>query len=222
MGSFNVSCGVSGLSISEGDPVAFFPLKRRDGAEHVRTDCANIVTNYGPFALYNCKTLPIFGKYADYGRIDVKEDQNTKIIEKHFDASGDPVTEGGAFIHQIVGAWTEFESGYPGMFIHGEVYRGLSTAMEGDAYLKNRSTLEGIFPVPPKMLERLGFVQTAFDIEGRYNLRYAHPDSDAFAIVSDGAFCHIEVNGKEVGLIHSIRDLAKKVSKFGVILNTKA
>lgn len=228
MGSFNVSCGVSRLSIGAGDPAVLFPLVPSGNSEFEKLSSVTIVSNSGPFALFNCRTLPVIGRYDDYGGLeDIYENENTRIIEQNFNSEGNLVENdderGSADIYQIVSAWTGYESGHPGMFVHGEVYKALSTTMVGEYASKDRSTLQGIFPVPPFMLERLGFVLEQTREEGRYTHLYGHPDSDGFRIASDGNFCHIEVEGKEIdgGLISSIKALAKQMKPFGVRLNTE-
>ncbi len=226
MGSFNVSCGVSRLSIGVGDPVALFPLVPSGYSKFEKLSSVTIVSNSGPFALFNCRALPVIGRYDDYGGMeDIYENENTRIIEQNFNSEGHPVENdderGSADIYEIVGAWTGYESGHPGMFVHGEIYKALSTTLIGEYSSKDRNVLQGVFPVPPFMLERLGFVLEQTREEGRYKLLYRHPDSDGFRIASDGSFGHIEVEGKDVGLIHSIQDLAKQVLPFGVQFNTE-
>lgn len=69
MGSWSVYCGISRISITSGDECVFLPLKK----------------GHGDYLPYFPATLPIFGTYDDYGGIEnIKEDKNTKLIEKHF------------------------------------------------------------------------------------------------------------------------------------------
>lgn len=82
MGSWSVYCGISNISIVSGQDCILLPLKKGTGYE-----------GYLP---YLPATLPILGKYDDYGGIEkIVEDQNTKLIEDHFGIS---ISEFASFI----------------------------------------------------------------------------------------------------------------------------
>lgn len=67
MGSYSVYCGLSNITI-DGDCL-ILPIKKRHKLSH----------NYIP------SLLPIFGNYADCGRIDdIEENENTKLLEDYF------------------------------------------------------------------------------------------------------------------------------------------
>ncbi len=71
MGSWSVYCGISNISITAGNQCVLLPLKKND--------------TYEGYLPYLPATLPIFGKYNDYGGIEcIEEDENTKLIEEHF------------------------------------------------------------------------------------------------------------------------------------------
>jgi hypothetical protein len=75
MGSWSVYCGISNISITAGHDCVLLPLKKG---------------TYSTYLPYLPATLPIFGEYDDYGRIEnIKEDANTKLIEEHFGISID-------------------------------------------------------------------------------------------------------------------------------------
>jgi hypothetical protein len=74
MGHWSVSCGISNIAITSGQPVVLLPLKKSSGGDSY--------TSHLP------ATLPIFGNYDDYGGIEeIVEDVNTKLIESHFGVS---------------------------------------------------------------------------------------------------------------------------------------
>lgn len=83
MGSFDVSCGASGLPINCGDAAFLLPLvpsKHNGLPESLMT--SQIVSNDGCYALFSPYFLPIAGTYDDYGRILVKEaNPNRNLIE---------------------------------------------------------------------------------------------------------------------------------------------
>lgn len=86
MGSFNVSCGVSRISIGAGTPMVLIPLISA-GKWADKMEGAFVVTG-GPTRINIPFTLPIFGEYNDYGTLEnIKEDCNTKAIEKYFGCS---------------------------------------------------------------------------------------------------------------------------------------
>ena len=75
MGCWSVYCGLSNITISEGHDCVFLPLKKSKGGSDT----------YLP---YLPATLPIFGKYDDYGGIEfIIKDDNTMLIEDHFNCT---------------------------------------------------------------------------------------------------------------------------------------
>lgn len=64
MGSFNMSCGLSGASIDPGDKVMFIPLQHAKYAHSLKT----IETIFEPF--FEPSELPIYGIYNDYGELE--------------------------------------------------------------------------------------------------------------------------------------------------------
>lgn len=71
MGSWSVYCGISNIAITSGNKCALLPLKKSENGR-----------GYLP---HTPATLPIFGEYNDYGGIEnIVQDDNTKLIEKHF------------------------------------------------------------------------------------------------------------------------------------------
>ncbi len=73
MGSWSVYCEMSNITITSGTECVLIPLMVNDRGE---------TNKWAP------ATLPIFGKYDDYGGIeDIEENLNTKQIEKHYGVS---------------------------------------------------------------------------------------------------------------------------------------
>lgn len=73
MGSWSVSCGISNIAITDGQECVILPLKE---------------SNRYVTAGWQAATLPIFGKYNDYGGMEhIVEDDNTKYIEKYLGIS---------------------------------------------------------------------------------------------------------------------------------------
>lgn len=112
MGSFNVACSVSQLSLNCGDPAVFIPLAEDPysytigGGNHtlIYTHCF-----YGPII------LPIFGDYNDYGTLDTRD---VTLSEAELEILGlDEVSD-------LFGPGVKMDSG---MFVHREIYDALAT-----------------------------------------------------------------------------------------------
>ena len=113
MGSYNVACSISNLSIRSGDKVAFFlllPARHPWGygrsmgkdtyidqtfpelrAIHRVGIKSNLLyTN----CYFNPLGLPIFGEYDDYGGVEhIVDDKNTKLLETFFNLSIDQIID---------------------------------------------------------------------------------------------------------------------------------
>ncbi len=119
MGSSNVACSVSRISLCPGMPVAYIPLKPyRFGpspTQFRQTEEPYNLLIY-PWALFEPLTLPIFGEYADYGQIDeIERNENVKHIEKYFKQSIDTITgTKQVSLHKIF---------CHGMFVHRDIYQ---------------------------------------------------------------------------------------------------
>lgn len=201
MGSYDVACGVSRITLHPGDPVVFIPFTCLK--EKMPTG-AYIVSNAGPKHSYTPLTLPLFGEYGDYGRIDVTEDVNTGLIEKYFDVD--------TFAEQA-STGKESETGkipdaIAGMFIRREIYdhlvknphtefRGISTAYN-DHYVTGH------------LLKHLGFIEGQEDkTRVRYNVPYAHPKLPKLLIWSDGQYIEAYYNDELIRGIYNIEALCK-------------
>lgn len=109
MGSFDVACSVSRITINSGMPVVYFPLELY---QYCYDPAAPNNTLIHPWCYYVPVSLPIFGEYYDYGYIDpIETDVSTKALEKHFKCP----------IEVIVGA--EGQSPCAGMFVHRDIYQ---------------------------------------------------------------------------------------------------
>ena len=71
MGCWSVYCGISKITIREGDDFVIIPIRKN--------------TSGRSYFKWLPATLPIFGKYNDYGGMEeIVQDENTKLIEEHF------------------------------------------------------------------------------------------------------------------------------------------
>ena len=121
MGSFNVACSVSNLSLNCGDEVVYIPLEINEYPNGIGDGNHTLIYQH---CFYSPVTLPLFGTYDDYGRLDLVEDANLKLVKKHFNIESND---------DIFGDVKAFTSG---MFVHRKVYDALAsvyyTAWEGE------------------------------------------------------------------------------------------
>lgn len=89
MGSYDVTGGLSGLSLSCGDKCVFFPLYPNSCYDNgILEHVTNLVSNDGAYIFYAPFTLPIVGYYDDYGSCkNIEENLNTALIEEFFHCS---------------------------------------------------------------------------------------------------------------------------------------
>jgi hypothetical protein len=103
MGSFNVACSVSSISIGCGTKLAFIPLLPSEMNETIGNKynkfnlrpgyvflepSANWVSNEGAYQFYKPLSLPIFAEYNDYGGIENIEDNITsRTLAEYFGIS---------------------------------------------------------------------------------------------------------------------------------------
>lgn len=134
MGSFNVSCSISGLSINIGDKVKLFILERRMKDFLVNSVIVDIES------LFSLISFPITGIYNEYGTIEDIEANNEKehieSIEKFFNKN----------IYDILKEIRESNSinekdGYSYMFVLEEVYDKLV-----DFSIKSNLAINGCVP----------------------------------------------------------------------------
>jgi len=123
MGSFNVACSISSLSIGCGDKVRFIPLRptSRSGREKNHVVGVNTSLIYSD-CYFTPLCLPIIGTYNDYGSLDnIEENDNTKAIEKFFDMGI------GDFIAEITDGCSSSEKleYISGMFVLEDIYQKL-------------------------------------------------------------------------------------------------
>jgi hypothetical protein len=81
MGSFNVACSISNISLQCGDEAVYIPLEVNEFPYGIGD--GNHMLIY-PHCFYSPVALPLIGEYDDYGRLDLVEDDNLKLVKEHF------------------------------------------------------------------------------------------------------------------------------------------
>lgn len=115
MGSFNVACSVSRISLSVGMPTVYLPLELSKFHEKIENPINSLIY---PWCYYSPYTLPIFGEYGDYGRIEnIEKDENVKWLEEWFQCPIEDITENRGKDKE---GNPKFSS--QGMFVHREIW----------------------------------------------------------------------------------------------------
>lgn len=84
MGSFNVGCGISNLSIEMGDDIGFLILTKGTGNERRAPDMGTATFIYGD-EMFKPYAPPVFGHYGDYGIVEaIEKSKTTEFLEKKF------------------------------------------------------------------------------------------------------------------------------------------
>lgn len=125
MGSWNVSCFISGLSINGCEPVYYIPLTRKKLYPQTLENL-----QYGimrPTDFFQPATFPILGEYDTYGRLEnIVRDKNVEHLEKFY----------GAPIEQIISPESKIFS--CGVFVLKEIYDMMLKNVNDDYAKKER------------------------------------------------------------------------------------
>ncbi len=137
MGCFDVSCGISSISIKSGDKAALLLLVPQYSYPESTDLLPSEVTlkpgqmqvfNEGPLGMYMPFCLPIIGKYNDYGSLeDVVEDETTKALFEYF----------GATVEQII---TIIHNGEYGTLYDPEILELYGDGLKIDKYSDKKVT----------------------------------------------------------------------------------
>lgn len=225
MGCFNVSCGISGISMYCDDAVLIPLLPARyaprgeatKNAGFVLTG-ANIVSNEGVQVLYYPMTLPIFGNMDSYGRLEnIEKDANTECIEKFFDMDiskfADSVASGENF--DTVLGWKKFDDEYlkyaAGMYVHREIWDHFSAVSYDEFGKPNQSAYDDGY-LTDEALALVGFRFVAEDkSRQRYNRLMTRVDMPEVQIYSDDRWIELFVKGKQIHSTYCLRTLVEAI-----------
>lgn len=170
MGSFNVGCGISNLSIEEGDNTGFMIIGK---PKEYDTGYPKSM-GHAPFYTYGTDVYrpfmpPVFGKYDDYGRIsDIRPSVTTEVIENIFRR---PIADVLAVISCDRGVYDSNSQ------ITEKYFTGNSEAIKGDSIKDD--------------LVSLGFTHTQ-SVEGEELLTFngfqivSHDDTPYYTIIQEG------------------------------------
>lgn len=166
MGSFNIACGASKLSIECGDKVAVVLISKRKYSVLDAIDSTCNISG-GIFSAFNVISLPLFGEYDDYGNVNnFVEDDNYNIIKKFIEKHSYSFDE---FLENIFSGDAPMidDKRITAMFIHGDVYDKFLKIPSNSA-LKNGN-------LSNSLLTHIGFHKTDEDTKDenfKYMFRY--------------------------------------------------
>ena len=150
MGSYNVACSLTNLSIDCGDPCYFIPLIRNQYFNGEIPNCSHIVSNDGAGALFQPIFLPIKGEYGDYGRMEnVEQNENTKRIEeltgKDIESFIDAVQDGEITVmkRRFINDYEDVQVDVSGCWVHAFAYREAIEYMVANPVLEYHSSHSG-------------------------------------------------------------------------------
>ncbi len=128
MGSFDVACSASRLTIHPGDPVAYIALEPSKYGYRIKDGNNSLIY---PWCYYVPIGLPIFGEYYDYGYLDeFQENEATKALCDYLECS----------IDKVVGADGDLPC--VGMFVHRKIFDALITGNYDEWGGRQEKTLE--------------------------------------------------------------------------------
>jgi len=222
MGCFNVSCALSGLSISGGDSCYFIPLIPHEYSKGAVGQGTSFISNDGAHGLFGPATLPIKGSYSDYGTLeDPVKDANTERIEKLFKTTIENFLEEPCNFTITMDVFDYIEGGksdwkpkavpISGCFIHEFAYDiAIKYTLESDgsffnSFPVNNELLEWIGSNPPVKHDEIERYKDIFEVEG----------VDDYVIQTDGEYSHIakvEKDGtyKDVGMCHTLEKMQEQ------------
>jgi len=244
MGDFNVSCGASGISMSNNE-VVLVPLvptyRYAPGTlRHIRDGMMSmpgsiIVSNEGCRVFFVPLTLPIFGTLDSYGHLEnIEQNVNTECIEKHFDMSIDDFAQSVGYGDMekwkgkkpILAGSPELERP-SGMWVHRKIYDLMSEKRIGESG-RDETFIWDEGYLTPYVLGLIGFNFIKEDeSKERYDNLFQNKDFPTINIWSDETWIRIEVKDKdENGGFYNLKSLVSFIEKttkkkFSVSLKEK-
>lgn len=206
MGHWSELCGISGLPITGGSDIGMLILSKNKRGD----------LNSGAFIENNVVTLPILGRYDDYGGIEnIQNNNHIGAIENNF---GAPIQE---IVNIITDRGQEKKSGklfealknYTYMFFRKEVYDELIQLYGTKQYESNRAYFNCEMNI--EMLSELGFKFKSKDEKReRYNQLYTNPKYKGVKVWSDGTWMETEYNGLRQGHMYCPADFEGWLNKL--------
>lgn len=178
MGSFNVTCAVSHLSIGQYDPAVLIPLKMNEDAfKHFGTQFGQAFQAYPA----------IRGVYDDYGCM-----ADVDLEGGYYNYC----SNGAAWLSLAIGDERDVIEGFTYAWVHGAVYNAMIAGLPSSEKISTNpldtSTLSA------DMLRRLGLVEVGKTGLERYNRKFVDARCPEYFVASDGRFSVVYCNGEKL------------------------
>lgn len=218
MGSFNMACSLTGLSISCGDPAVIVICEAEKRYKNKLNTYQAGWANFEDSAWFPTVILPIFGTYEDYGELSFSLDNNPHLKNlntkyKIEDLLTYVTRPDGLDSDSSIRA--DFPEGLYAVWIHGQVWKEVIN------WHDTHTNIGNLWPTPV-VLTQLGFTQTELIEHQRYNRLYTHPNWNGYAIGSDGYFGQFFVK-KDNSWIEeytcTLKDIIKTAKKYKLPLD---
>lgn len=194
MGCFNVSCGVSGLSMYCDDAV-LIPLVQ---VETLQMGGGHLVSNDGIKQFFAPLTLPIFGNLDSYGRLeDIKRDANVECIEKFFGMNIDQFAEkvllGDNALQPVVLIQRLAAPQVAGMYVHQSIFKTMVSQAPSECRNGSNWSIWDYGDLTDDVLALIGFsYKTEDKTRERYNRLWRNPKFPEIEIWSDRRWIRVQ------------------------------
>ena len=187
MGSFNVTCVVSHLSISQYDPAVLLPLKLDKHA-------------FGEFGFQFGQAFQVYpairGIYNDYGSLT--EIQPSAYYQHSYN--------GVAWLDLAEGNQRDAIEGFTYTWVHGAVYNAMIAGLPSSERVSANPLVST--SLGADMLRRMGFVEVGKTGMERYDRKFVDTRCPDYFIACDGQFSKVYHNDEELEqFIYSPQDL---------------
>lgn len=220
MGCFNVSCGVSGISMY-GDRAVLFPLIPyhyiKDGIIRLDTG-AFIASNEGCNTTYENLTLPIFGNMNSYGSLEnIEKDDNVECIEKAFGMNIVDFAESVSTPFDDRAGELKLDKigtikNVAGMYVHRDIYDVMIKTEVGESGKDEWSILGGFCgELSTYVLGLIGFKQDSVLDGERYKYVMKNAEFPEVVIYTDGDFIKLEISGKIYESVYTLGKIIEEI-----------
>ena len=182
---------------------------------------ANIISNDGAKTFFHPLTLPLFGNYDSYGRLDdIEEDENTRCIEKFFKMKikdfAEAVAVGERF--EMPKGWQKYNNKWlkniAGMFVHRDIWDHMATETYDEFGKPNRAIYDD-GDLTDEVLSMVGFRFEKEDksFDQRYNRLLTRKDMPEVQVWSDGTWIRTVIKGKKYESIYDLERFIETIEK---------
>jgi len=212
MGSFNINCSLTGVSIGSGDPAVLILMRRSYISSNEKNEWKITLTPDlflgSPTNFLVPITLPIKGIYNGYGILtNIQDKKIHKPVENTWGCTINEMIKflcGNKIKHENK-LDKEFSHGLWGVWIHGNVWEKVLTLDS-----KINRVDENLW-ITPMVLELFGFEKTGRTKDKRYKDLWTHKLDLKIKIANDSHYS--KVQGKPYLSFHTVGNLKKLIKR---------